>query len=230
VGTFGAIGCYSSQQGKHFTTGEGGLVVADDAAIARRARVFVNKGWPYGEDSPDHEFIALNYRTTELQSAVANAQLDRLESGVGVRQRNVVRLAAALREVPGVEIVPVADDDEATWWKVPLLVDPSVVPGGPGALAGRLADLGIASAPRYIQKPAFECRVIRDQQTFGSSRWPFTLARPDAVSYPRDRFAGTYSFLERVLVLPWNERYEDVHVDAVGAALQRAVTDCVGAA
>ncbi len=230
VGTFGAIGCYSSQQGKHFTTGEGGLVVADDEAIARRARVFVNKGWPYGEDSPDHEFIALNYRTTELQSAVANAQLDRLESGVGVRQRNAARLAAALQDVPGVEIVPVAADDEATWWKVPFLIDPSIVPGGPRALAARLADLGIASAPRYIQKPAFECRVIRDQQTFGSSRWPFTLARPDAVSYPRDRFAGTYSFLERVLVLPWNERYEDVHVDAVAEALQRAVADCVGAA
>ena len=31
VGTIGAIGCFSSQQGKHMTTGEGGLVVTDDA-------------------------------------------------------------------------------------------------------------------------------------------------------------------------------------------------------
>ncbi len=29
----------------------------------------VNKAWPYGEANPDHEFLALNYRTTELASA-----------------------------------------------------------------------------------------------------------------------------------------------------------------
>lgn len=230
VGTFGVVGCYSSQQGKHYTTGEGGLVVADDPAVARRARVFVNKGWPYGDDAPDHEFIALNYRTTELQSAVANAQLDRLQSGVERRQATVARFADSVQDLPGVRIVPVPATDDATWWKVPLLVDPAIVPGGPGAVAARLGDLGIASAPRYIQKPAFECRVIRDQQTFGSSRWPFTLARPEAVAYPRERFAGTYSFLEQVLVLPWNERYEDAHVDAVASALRVAVNDCVGVA
>ena len=75
VGTFGELACYSTQQGKHLTTGEGGVVVTDDDALARRARVFVNKAWPYGEAAPDHEFLALNYRTTELQCAVANAQL-----------------------------------------------------------------------------------------------------------------------------------------------------------
>ena len=32
--------------------------------------MFVNKGWPYGEPKPDHEFLAPNYRITELQSAV----------------------------------------------------------------------------------------------------------------------------------------------------------------
>ena len=158
VGTFGALAGFSSQQGKHYTTGEGGFVATDDAALARRARVFVNKGWPYGESEPDHEFVALNYRTTELASAVANAQLDQLEAGVAARQAMVDRFAAAIEHLPGVRIVPVPPTDVATWWKVPLLVDPEVVPGGPGALAAALAELGIASAPRYIQKPAFECR------------------------------------------------------------------------
>ena len=44
----------ASQQGKHITTGEGGLVVTDDAALARRMRLFVNKAWGYGEPNPDH--------------------------------------------------------------------------------------------------------------------------------------------------------------------------------
>ena len=74
-------------------------------------------------------------------------------------------------------------DDVATFWKYPLLVDADVIPGGPQALAAELQLGGIASAPRYIQKPAFACRVFTEQRTFGTSRWPFTLARPEAVDY-----------------------------------------------
>ena len=94
VGTIGAIGCFSSQQGKHMTTGEGGLVVTPDPAYTRRVRMFVNKAWPYGEENPDHEFLALNSRMTELQGAVANAQLDKLEAGITQRVAMADQLTA----------------------------------------------------------------------------------------------------------------------------------------
>ena len=229
VGTFGALACYSTQQGKHLTTGEGGLVTTDDEALARRARMFVNKAWPYGEASPDHEFLALNYRTTELQSAVANAQFQKVAASVDRRRATVARFGAAIADVPGVSLPAPASDDVATWWKVPLLVDPELIPGGPRALATVLGAHGVASAPRYIQKPAFECAVFRDQRTFGSSRWPFTLARPDAVDYRRALFPGTYQYLDRVLVLPWNERYDEGHADAVASILGDAVAQVMDA-
>lgn len=225
VGSFGALGCFSTQQGKHFTTGEGGFVVADDDALARRARIWVNKGWPYGETDPDHEFLALNARTTELQSAVANAQLDKLPAAIEARAATVDRFLRAIADVPGVRVPALGDGDVATWWKVPLVVDPEVVPGGPRALATRLAAHGVASAPRYIQKPAFECRVFREQRTFGASRWPFSIARPEAVDYAAARFPGAYEYLDRVLVLPWNERYTDDDADAVTAVLIDALTE-----
>ena len=82
-----------------------------------------------------------------------------------------------------------------------------MLPGGAVALAPRLKQKGIAAAPRYIQKPAFRCEVFRDQRTFGESRWPFTLARPEAVDYRRSRFPGTFEALDGILVLPWNERF-----------------------
>ena len=75
------------------------------------------------------------------------------------------------------------------------------------------------SAPRYIQKPAFRCQVFRDQRTFGTSRWPFTLARPEAVDYSAERFPGTFEYLDRVLVLSWNEKYTDEHLNYVAAAV-----------
>ena len=96
VGTHGAIGCFSLQQGKHITTGEGGLCVTDDADLARRLRLFVNKAWGYGDPNPDHYFLALNYRLTELQGAVALAQLDKLAWGVEQRRKMAAWAARAI--------------------------------------------------------------------------------------------------------------------------------------
>jgi dTDP-4-amino-4,6-dideoxygalactose transaminase len=223
AGTVGAIGCFSLQQGKQMTTGEGGIVVSSDAGLARRMRLFVNKAWPYGEPDPDHEFLALNSRLSELQGAVANAQFDKLETGIEQRVAMAQRLVGALADVPGVATPAVREGDVATWWRIPLLVDDAVVPGGPAALAGALRHDGIASAPRYIRKPAFACRVFTEQRTFGKSRWPFSVARPKALDHAPGRFPGTYEFLDSVLVLPWNERYEPRHVTRLADAIRAAV-------
>jgi dTDP-4-amino-4,6-dideoxygalactose transaminase len=224
VGTIGAVGCFSLQQGKHITTGEGGLVVTDDDALARRMRLFVNKAWPYGEPNPDHEFLALNYRLTELQGAVARAQLEKLEAGVSQRIAMAERLSSALVGVDGITTPKAAAGDVHTYWKYCLRVDETTVPGGPQALAADLKVGGIASAPRYIQKPAFRCAMFQEQRTFGSSRFPFTLARPEALDYAEERFPGTFDALAGILVLPWNERYTEEHVDM----LADAITDSVG--
>lgn len=225
VGTIGQLGAFSLQQGKHATTGEGGFVITDDPDLARRARVFVNKAWPYGEANPDHEFLALNYRTTELQSAVARAQLAKLPAAVDHRIALAERLAAVLADVPGVRPPVVRPETRHVYWRFGLLVDDAVVDGGPDGLAQRLRDLDIPSAPRYIQKPAFRCQVIAEQRTFGASRWPFTLARPEAVDYADERFPGTWAALGRLLVLPFNERFTEAHVDHLAEAIAHAAAD-----
>ena len=104
-----------------------------------------------------------------------------------------------------------------------LRVDECVIPGGTVALGKALKDSGILCAPRYIQKPAFECQVIKNQVTFGTSRWPFTLARPEATDYSRCHFEGTWNALEHVLVLPWNEKYTDIHIDYLASNIRNAV-------
>jgi dTDP-4-amino-4,6-dideoxygalactose transaminase len=222
VGTLGAISTFSTQQGKHITSGEGGFVLTDSESLARQMRVFVNKGWPYGEPDPDHEFLATSYKMTELQAAVLNAQLPKAEGFVKQRRAMASRLGERLAGCAGLEPIPVGEGDVATYWRYALLVDPKAVPGGPTGLAEALAELGIASTPRYIRKPAFETRVFAQQRTFGNSRWPFTLADPEALDYAPERFPGTYEFLARVLVLPWNERYEEQHVDMLADAVSEA--------
>jgi dTDP-4-amino-4,6-dideoxygalactose transaminase len=223
IGTIGAVGCFSLQQGKHITTGEGGLVVSNDPDLARRAFLLINKAWGYGDQNPDHYFLALNYRMSELQGAVAAAQLPKLDGVVENRVRTAARLTEMLTGLEGIELPPVPSGDRHTYWKYCPRVDSNVVRGGSPALGGALKEFGIASAPRYIQKPAFQCQVFREQNTFGTSRWPFTLARPEAVDYNPVSFPGTFSGLEGILVLPWNENYTEEHVNYIGKALIAAV-------
>ena len=107
-----------------------------------------------------------------------------------------------------------------TYWKYCLYIDGDIIQAGAPGFAALLKERGIASAPRYIQKPAFACEIFRDQRTFGKSRWPFTLARPEAIDYRRDKFPGTYEALDRVLVLPWSEKYTTDHLDYIASALK----------
>ena len=223
VGTVGAIGCFSFQQGKHMTSGEGGIVVTADEALARRMRLFVNKAWGYGDPEPDHYFLALNYRLTELQGAVALAQLRKLPSAIKHRRAMADRLREALTGIPGITLPTAPGGSNHSYWRFPLWVDDDVVAGGVDAVAAALHDLDIPAAPRYIQKPAFETQVFSEQVTLGSSRWPFTLADPLAVDYSPHRFPGTYRGLDRVLVLPFNEGFSEADVDFIADGVRRAV-------
>ena len=225
VGTLGAIGCFSLQQGKHITTGEGGLCVTDDPELARRVFLSINKAWGYGDENPDHYFAALNYRMNELAGAVAAAQLDKLQQVVESRMRTADELTRQLRDVGGLQTPQVSPRSLHTYWKYCLNVDARVIPGGAVALGAALRERGIACAPRYIQKPAFRCQVFAEQRTFGNSRWPFTLARAEAVDYAAERFPGTLQALEHVLVLPWNEKYAPEHVGMIGGAIRESVAD-----
>jgi len=223
VGTMGRIGCFSLQQGKHITTGEGGLVVTDDPNLARRIELLINKAWGYGDTDPDHYFLALNYRMSELQGAVAVAQLQRLESAVRHRISLADSLTSRLSGVPGIETPFVREASRHVFWKYSIRVDKTVVPGGVTQVASRLKDRGIAAAPRYIQKPAFRCAVFAQQRTFGSSRYPFTLARLEAIDYSSERFPGAFAALDGIIVIPWNDRYTEEHVEYIARSIREAV-------
>src|SRR6516162_154656 len=122
VGTIGAIGAFSLQQGKHMTTGEGGVVITSDPARARWMTLFSDKAWGYGDPKPDHYFLALNYRMTDLQGAVARAQLAKVDGCVERRQRTAKAITELLMDVPGLTLPESLPDATHVYWKYPLIV------------------------------------------------------------------------------------------------------------
>lgn len=225
AGTQGLISAFSLQQGKHITTGEGGIVCTDDDEIARRLFLFVNKAWGYGDAKPDHYFPALNYRMTELQGAVAQAQLPKLDGIVAARRRIADSLRAALGKLTGLHYPGDSENSTHSYWKFAFRVDASVVDGGAVALGGRMREQGIACAPRYVQKPAFECALFREWQKSPVSALPLSANARGMVDGPlfdRSDYPGATAGLEQVVVLPINENYQDVHVTAIADAIRSA--------
>lgn len=99
VGEFGDFSSYSFQATKHMTSGEGGMLITNDETLADIARKFTSLGYA-GVSSKQgkitkldiqdpnyirHVTLGFNYRMSELCSAVALAQLERLDDLVNCR-------------------------------------------------------------------------------------------------------------------------------------------------
>lgn len=222
VGTAGTIGAFSLQQGKHITTGEGGIVVTNDDALARRIYLFINKAWGYGDPQPDHYFLALNYRMSELCGSVATAQLEKLEAIVERRRALAALLTERLAGIEEIVTPLVAENAQHSYWKYCIRIGPSLPASAVVEMARLLKERDVLTVPRYIQKPAFMCEVFQKRRTFGKSEFPFSVARHEALDYELDHYPGTVDALERVLVVPWNDRYTEDDVEYIAEAFKWA--------
>jgi perosamine synthetase len=225
IGTIGKIGCFSLQQGKHITTGEGGIVCTDDDDAARRMFLFVNKAWGYGDKNPDHYFPALNYRITELQGAVACAQLPKLDEVVAHRRMIAADLHSRLSHLEGITCPEDPSNGTHSYWKFAFRVDANVIEGGAVALGSRMRAEGIACAPRYVVKPAFECQLFREWRNSPVSSMPLQnnpRGQREGALFDRGDYPGSVQGLEQVVVLPINERYRPHHVETVANAIAKA--------
>jgi dTDP-4-amino-4,6-dideoxygalactose transaminase len=101
AGALGDFGSFSFQSSKNLTSGEGGIITTDSDRFAEACRSIHSCGRVEGGVWYEHHRIAGNYRLTEFQGAVLNAQLNRLEKQTAARDQNGQRLAARLSEIPG---------------------------------------------------------------------------------------------------------------------------------
>ncbi len=88
AGSFGLAAAFSFQNGKVMTSGEGGILLTNDAGFAERSRSFANQGRRTGESFFHHYTLASNFRITALQAAVLTAQLERLPRQIEQRRHS----------------------------------------------------------------------------------------------------------------------------------------------
>ncbi len=87
VGTFGTMSLFAFYPNKQITTGEGGIILTDDEALAEMCVSLRNQGRGKGGGWLAHERLGYNYRLSDINCALGIVQLSRLEEFVEKRQR-----------------------------------------------------------------------------------------------------------------------------------------------
>ena len=124
AGCIGSFGSFSHQSSKILTSGEGGSLLTNDEALARRAHSIVDCGRP--KDAEEREFtFGANYRLGELHAALLLPQLERFEAQRVEREENARYLEEIVTSVPGVHVMR-ADERITRWsfYNYILRIDP----------------------------------------------------------------------------------------------------------
>lgn len=106
VGTFGDAACFSFYPTKNMTTGEGGMVLTDDEAIATRAASFINHGRTADGLAYEHRGLGHNFRMSSVLAAMGRVQLDRLPEYNETRRANAARLTEGIADVVRTPVTP----------------------------------------------------------------------------------------------------------------------------
>lgn len=148
VGGIGDIGVFSFYGNKIVTTGEGGMVVTNQASLAEKMRTLRNHG-----TSPMrrywHPVVGYNYRLTNLQAAVGVAQMEKVDAILSAKQRVAQTYNEGLREVPGIRLPPDAPWAHNVYWLYSVLVDAGVFGHTRDDLAARLKEQDIETRPLF---------------------------------------------------------------------------------
>jgi dTDP-4-amino-4,6-dideoxygalactose transaminase len=227
LGTFGDIACFSLQQYKHITAGDGGLAITADAELATRMRLFMDKGWDRSGGRV-HLMLGLNYRMTELVAAVARAQLAKVADVVKRRRESAEQLVSALggtvglsgrgdgsSQLPTLTGVALPSLAGHAFWLFPL-----IVADGNRLWADALTAEGVPASAGYLDRTLYANPVFSGP-VYGTSRYPL-----DGREYPAGLCPNAERLIERTLVvLPWNEAYTETDVDDIARAIRKVHTD-----
>lgn len=222
VGSFGHIGCYSFNEYKHISTGDGGMVTTSDAELAAKLRLATDKAYDRspGVAVRDPKFMANNYRMTELQGAVALAQLRKLDGITGRRNSWGTRLSDRLKQFggAGLHVPAVTPRGTHTYWFCMMRVDEEKLGASTDDFTAAVKAEGVPVSAHYIARPIYKYPLFVNHSAFERGDHPYKR-----VNYRDVRCPTAEAILDTCVVMPVNEAYSDEDLDETVMAFEKVV-------
>jgi len=149
TGTFGLFGTLSFNGNKTITTGGGGAILTNDAALARHAKHLTTTAklphaWEFR-----HDEIGYNYRLPNLNAALGCAQLEQLPAKLAAKRALFARYQSAFAQVAGVKLMSEPARCQSNYWLQTLLLDTEYADQR-DALLKVTNDAGFMTRPAWI--------------------------------------------------------------------------------
>jgi dTDP-4-amino-4,6-dideoxygalactose transaminase/predicted dehydrogenase len=225
VGTIGDIGCFSFQQSKQMTTGDGGMTITSNKSYYERMKLFADKGYARkGWGARAYLFHAPNYRMNELTGAVGLAQLTKIEGVIEKRRELGERLSALLSGVEGVVPAPVTAGAKSSYWFYPVRVHGVDIE----EFAKKMSEEKVWVMPGYTGKPIYLCsESLTAKKTYGTSQWPFTCNNGITYEYKEGLCPRAEEILKHLACIPLDESWTAAKVEAVAAAVRKSLASMI---
>ncbi len=198
AGAWGVMGCFSFHPRKAITTGEGGVITTNDAALARTVRILRNHG--LDPDSPMPDFVAPGYnlRLTEFQAALGVSQMTKLDRIVETRRQRAAYYDDLLRHTA--VTAPQAPRGSAHVYQSYVALLPNDVAPHRAEIISTLKTRGI-------------------ETTIGTYHMPLTTYYRTRGGYEPGQFPVTDNVAARAISLPLHEFLEPSHQSSIVANL-----------
>jgi dTDP-4-amino-4,6-dideoxygalactose transaminase/predicted dehydrogenase len=217
TGTIGDIGCFSFQQSKHMTTGDGGMTITGNKAYYERMKLFADKGYARkGWGSRAYLFHAPNYRMTELVGAVGLAQLKKVRGVVSKRRELGQYMTELLQGLDGLQTAPTTPGAQHSYWLYPIAL--KGIDADQFGAAVRRAQVNVSI--RYTGKAIYLCtESLTAKKTYGDSQYPFSC-RPDRqYEYSEGLCPRAERALDQLVCLPLDETWTRGEVERVARVI-----------
>jgi perosamine synthetase len=160
-GSFGDLSCFSFYANKLVSTGEGGMVLTDDPALAERARSFRNLCF-----EPDrrfhHEELGFNFRLTNLQAALGVAQLERMDQIVARKRSMGQTYNRLLKDIEGLKLPAEEPWAKNVYWMYGVVLSETIDMEA-REFARKLKERGVETRPFFLgmhQQPVLQKRGL----------------------------------------------------------------------
>lgn len=228
AGTIGDIGCFSLNDFKHISAGDGGMVVMNDDDLYIECAKFADKNYNRFSKDPletkNIPFLAPNYRMTELQGAVAIAQLDKV-AGICKRRNEIGRkITEAIKDIKGLYAPEVREGNESSYWFYMMRLDPEEagVDGQTFVDALNAEAPGIGASKGYIPTCVYEYKMFQNKCAFKGTHAPWDSPYyGGSVSYEKGLCPVAESILDTAVKFSVSEFYTDQDVDEMIAAIRK---------
>ena len=201
MGSFGDASVFAFYPNKQITTGEGGVVVTDDADLARTMRSMRNQGRDEDGTWLRHIQMGFNYRMDELSAALGVAQLERIEELRAGRSRAAASYQRLLGGHDWLTLPTAGPGQSVDWFVYVVRLHPDI---DRDRVIVDLEANGVASRPYFSP--------LHTQ--------PFLV---DLLGYRPGDFPVTERVAASTLAIPWSARLSEEDAAYVAGALVEAV-------